>query len=78
MNTEIVRDKWYQLNVEESMGPNGNHPEGASRGYGRTLLDNLPKVLGTWEGPCWLAACECYSSLQKGHEERPRETDQLV
>ena len=44
VETEIVRDQPYQLNVHRSMGP-----EGASGCHGRTPLDHLSKILG---GPC--------------------------
>ena len=55
VDTEIVRDHLYQLNVHKSMGPDGIQPrvlEGAGGCYGRTPLDHLPKVLGVWGGPC--------------------------
>ena len=51
----IVRGQLDQLHVHKSMGPWWDSPqstEGASRRYGRTPLNHLPKVLGVRGGPC--------------------------
>lgn len=53
VEAETVRDQLYQLNVLRSLGPDGIHPRvlRSSCSYGRTSLDQVPKVLGGWGGP---------------------------
>ncbi|KAK4830472.1 hypothetical protein QYF61_011196 [Mycteria americana] len=62
VDTEIVRDQLYQLNVPRAMGAEGIHPR---------VLKEL--VLGVWGGPCRLEASQCYSCIKNSVASRTRE-----
>lgn len=52
--TAIISEELYQLNISKSMVPDGIHPrvlKEKAYGKGWTPPNNLPKIVGVWEGP---------------------------
>lgn len=72
VDTEVLRKQLYQLTVRKCLSLMGLE-YWRSWYYGKSSLDHLPKFLEAQRGPCWLKAVQCYSSLQKRCEGRPKE-----